>query len=327
MLDNIKDESLMFFIEKTGLQPKNLYQLPIDASKRLYFRANTSSSSYIICDSRREVDSLAAFVKLSKFLQHNGLNVPKVLAYEPIGFALLEDFGDETFTRYLAKHADKETELYEIAVETLKIIATADFRNPNEEVQFGYYDVNAMNRGLELFCEWYIGEHLQHTNWRVAMLKLVENFNTLYPQLDGLPNILVLRDFHADNLMYIPGHGKDMPIGVLDFQDAMIGYPVYDLVSLLEDARRDVSSATTRAMKEQYMPLVANDELFHNSYAIFSAQRNFRILGCFYRLLIKEGRQKYAKYIPRVKSYLNASLTHPALSCIKQWAEDYAVKL
>jgi hypothetical protein len=132
---------------------------------------------------------------------------------------------------------------------------------------------------------------------------------------------LVLRDYHADNLMVLPGRRE---LGLLDFQDALAGHPAYDLVSLLQDARRDVSPALEEAMLERYYKAaaVADPERFRAHYEVLGAQRNTKILGIFTRLWKRDGKPHYVSHQPRIWAYLERNLAHPALAPVREWFDS-----
>jgi aminoglycoside/choline kinase family phosphotransferase len=134
--------------------------------------------------------------------------------------------------------------------------------------------------------------------------------------------VLVLRDYHADNLMVLDDRAD---LGLLDFQDALAGHPAYDLVSLLQDARRDVAPELEEAMIDRYMAAanVADPDLFRAHYEILGAQRNSKILGIFTRLWKRDGKPHYLPLQPRVWSYLERNLAHPALSPVRRWFDDH----
>ena len=148
-------------------------------------------------------------------------------------------------------------------------------------------------------------------------------WRALYPLADAAPPTLVLRDYHVDNLMELPGRAGVAACGLLDFQDALIGSPAYDLVSLVNDARRDISPALRDAMVERYLAAfpALDRESFLAAAAMLSAQRNCKIVGIFTRLMARDGKPVYLQHIPRVWRLLEADLVHPALAPLKVWLD------
>ena len=132
--------------------------------------------------------------------------------------------------------------------------------------------------------------------------------------------VVTLRDYHADNLMLLDRPGVQ-GLGLLDFQDALAGHPAYDLVSLLQDARRDVSPALEQAMLDRFAGPAA--AAFRASYEVLGAQRNVKILGVFVRLRDRDGRQGYVERLPRVWGYLDRNFAHPALAPVKAWFDAH----
>ncbi len=138
----------------------------------------------------------------------------------------------------------------------------------------------------------------------------------LEPLLDRQqPGVTVLRDYHAENIMMLPGGGQ----GLIDFQDALVGHPAYDLVSLLQDARRDVSPELEAEMLALYADKVQPGEDFAADYARLGAQRNAKIVGIFARLWKRDGKPKYLPMIPRVWAAMERDLAHPALEPVARW--------
>jgi len=150
-------------------------------------------------------------------------------------------------------------------------------------------------------------------------------WRNLLPVARGVPSSLVLRDYHVDNLMVLPGRSGVAACGLLDFQDAVIGPRSYDLVSLLEDARRDVPGALAEAMLARY--LAAFPELdrraFAASFAVLAAQRNCKIVGIFTRLCVRDGKPIYLRHIPRVWRLIATDLRHPELAPMARWLDRH----
>ncbi len=140
---------------------------------------------------------------------------------------------------------------------------------------------------------------------------------------DGLPRVTVLRDFHAENIMLVGGRDGLAHYGLLDFQDALVGHPAYDLASVLEDARRDVTPAVEAAMLDRYIAATGRDDRFRAAYWALAAQRNTRILGVFVRLWKRDGKAGYRKFQPRMWGLLERDLAHPALAPLKAWFDAY----
>ena len=157
--------------------------------------------------------------------------------------------------------------------------------------------------------------------WRAALASL-----------GGSRQVFVHRDYHAQNLLWLPDRDGVARVGLIDFQDAVAGSAAYDLISLTEDARRDVSpelaEETTRhylaAMKQQGSPL--DEAQFRREMAVMAAQRNTKIVGIFARLYKRDGKARYLAFLPRVWGYLERDLSHPALAELKAWYDQVIPK-
>ena len=174
------------------------------------------------------------------------------------------------------------------------------------------YDRPELHREAGLLTEWYcpaIGLTVDVEGYAKAWDDVFEHALAAEP-------VTVLRDFHAENLMLI---GGTEALGLLDFQDAMAGHPAYDLVSLLQDARRDVEPEIEAAMLDRYRRVTGAGDDFDAAYHVLGAQRNAKIVGIFTRLWQRDGKPRYPALCPRVWRYLNADLDHPALAPVKAW--------
>jgi aminoglycoside/choline kinase family phosphotransferase len=146
--------------------------------------------------------------------------------------------------------------------------------------------------------------------WRAAWDAVLE---PMLPRQE--PGVTVLRDYHAENIMLLAGGGQ----GLIDFQDALVGHPAYDLVSLLQDARRDVDAALERSMLHRYLRHVDGGTEFEADYARLGAQRNAKIVGIFARLWLRDGKSRYLPMIPRVWAAMERDIAHPALAPVAAW--------
>jgi aminoglycoside/choline kinase family phosphotransferase len=158
--------------------------------------------------------------------------------------------------------------------------------------------------------EWYSGGDADR-----HIKRFRDIFHPLAKSLDAVAKVVILRDYHAENLLWLPERTGTAMTGLLDFQDALLGHPAYDLVSILQDARRDVAPQTETDMIAYYLANTGKDEAaFQTAYALLGAQRNLRILGIFARLCQRDGKPHYVDLIPRVWSYVQRDLAHPALA-------------
>jgi aminoglycoside/choline kinase family phosphotransferase len=170
---------------------------------------------------------------------------------------------------------------------------------------------------LQLFPDWYckaLDLDVDVENYRAAWRAVLERVAN-----DGLEPVTVLRDFHAENIMLVEGRSGVRHFGLLDFQDAVVGHPAYDLASVLEDARRDVSPAVERAMLDRYLAATGCGAAYESAYWTLAAQRNTRILGVFTRLWKRDGKPHYTSFQPRMWGLLERDLQHPGLEPVREW--------
>ena len=225
---------------------------------------------------------------------------------------LLEDFGDDRVGPLLLREPHREQGIYESAVDIL-----ADLGRLPAPDDIPPYDDAAMEREAMLLPDWYapaLGIAVDDAGYRAAWRHA---WADVLAEVAADP-VMVLRDYHADNLMVLPDRSE---LGLLDFQDALAGHRAYDLVSLLQDARRDVEPALEEAMLSRYCSKagIADPERFRAHYEVLGAQRNSKILGIFTRLWKRDGKPHYLPLQPRVWGYLERNLRHPALAPVRDW--------
>jgi N-acetylmuramate 1-kinase len=298
--------------------------LAADASFRSYYRLCRGRKRAVLMDAPPSQEDVAAFATVAGMLQRLGLSAPKILAEDRAqGFLLLEDFGDDTYNRLL-DHGLDEFALYALAVDAL--VALQRRMAARRPPALPAYDERLLLDEAALLVDWYwpavLGRPIDARRredylelWRPLLAEAAAPF---------VPT-LVLRDFHIDNLVYLRRREGVRRCGLLDFQDAVLGPPAYDLVSLVEDARRDVPAELARAMTERYLaafPLF-DREAFGRSAAVFAAQRNCKILGIFTRLWRRDGKPQYLQHIPRIWRILERDLRCPDLAPIKCWLDRH----
>jgi len=342
---------LRAFLDSAGWGDAACEPLTGDASARKYFRLRKQNRSAILMDASRVLDSVAPFIRIGEHLRQLGFSAPEILSRaEAAGLLLLEDFGDATFAQLLdvsrrSRGDEAQTEIGNRKSETgsklepphvgsyspeqLFTLAT-DFlvalhRHPRAVLEdLRPYSPEQMLADLELFLEWRTPEipvapkDEFRAAWRVAL-----------PLAHRVPETLLLRDYHVANLMLLPGREGVQQAGLLDFQDAYCGPVTYDLVSLLEDARRDVPEALREKMLSRYAAQFPSldKNLFETSLAVLAALRHTRVLAIFERLARREGRDEYRRlHSPRVERLLQRALRHPALDAVKHWMNRHAAK-
>lgn len=291
-----------------------------DASARRYFRLRTETESAILMDASRVPDSVAPFIRIARHLRQIGFSAPKVFAREAeTGLLLLEDFGDASFAKLL-ENPDETEKLFTLATDVLIALHQHPQAVPENLRE---YHPEKMLEDIELFVQWRTPHitALEKEDFRAAWRQVL-------PLAHRVPASLLLRDFHVANLMLLPDRAGIQQAGLLDFQDAYRGPVTYDLVSLLEDARRDVPEALQEKLFARYLAAfpALDRETFETSLAILAAQRHTRVLGIFERLARHEGKLDYRRlHSPRVERRLRQALKHPMLADVKTWMERHAV--
>jgi len=268
----------------------------------------------------------ARFIAAAQWLRAHGLAAPEIYEADPAqGFVILEDLGDALFAEVLAE-GGKEEDLYQHAVE---VLAKIHAREAPAALAAGKplfdYDLAAQIAETELLTEWFLPlalgrkatdeEHAEHENlWRAALSGIA-----------GGKRVFVHRDYHAQNLLWLPQRKGVARVGLIDFQDAVAGSSAYDLISLIEDARRDVRPDLAEAATAHYLAamrsqgVAVNEEKFRREMAVMAAQRNAKIVGIFARLYKRDGKARYLAFLPRVWAYLERDLRHPALTDLRAW--------
>jgi N-acetylmuramate 1-kinase len=304
------------FLAAHGWGGAEILPLAGDASFRRYFRVVKGSDSAVLMDAPPEHEDIGPFLAVAGHLLDRGFAPPRPLGVDRgRGLLLLEDFGDDRVGPLLQREPEREYAIYANAVDILARLAAQP-----APADLPPYDESAMEREVSLFTDWYapavslqVDEPGFAAAWRQAWGGLLE--------IVRRDPVLVLRDYHADNLMVVPGRDQ---LGLLDFQDALAGHPAYDLASLLQGSGRyDVPSDLEEAMIERYCAAaeVADPDVFRAHYEVLGAQRNSKILGIFTRLWKRDGKPHYLPLQPRVWSYLERNLAHPALAPVRAWFE------
>lgn len=257
--------------------------------------------------------NLDAFVAVAETARGAGLSAPEIYAADPeTGFALIEDLGDALYARAIPGGAPEE-DLYASAIDALLALRAAAPSAPRRgRYRMLAYDETAMTAEVALVPDWYYPHVVGETASDDLKADYLAAWAPAFKQLPP-PSQIVLRDYHAENLLWLPQRADFKRAGVIDFQDALIGDPAYDLVSLLEDARRDVSDDLAEKMIRRYAKGAAalgafDEEAFRRSYAILGAQRNAKILGIFARLIRRDGKPRYGGFLPRVEGYFRRNL-------------------
>jgi aminoglycoside/choline kinase family phosphotransferase len=314
-----RDATIAAFLKRCGWGDAQRRPLAGDASFRRYDRLQGPRGNAVLMDAPPPHEDIRPFVAIDRYLAGLGLGAPAILGEDAeAGLLLLEDLGDAIYKRVIAGGMD-EIALYLAAVDALVALHRAA-----PPLGLATYDAAEMLARASLFTEWFMplaGLPLDEAGkadfaaaWRVML-----------PAVHRVPQVVVLRDYHAENLLWLPEREGLRKVGQLDFQDATLGPATYDLVSLLEDARRDVAPMTVAACLDHYrqaFPELDPDD-FAAAYAVTGAQRNFRILGVFCRLLKRDGKPAYQDLMDRVWGHVATDLSHPATAPLARWLDRW----
>jgi aminoglycoside/choline kinase family phosphotransferase len=294
------------FLAAHGWEGAEILPLAGDASFRRYFRVVAPGRAAVLMDAPPPHEDPRAFLHVAGHLSGLGFAAPAILASELTeGLVLIEDFGDARMAETIVSEPHREQEIYAQAIDLVASL----HRYPPAPLR--PYDMVEYQREAGLFTEWYVPA----VGLKVDAEAYLAAWEEALAPLAHVRDVTVLRDYHAENVMLL----KDGRLGLLDFQDALAGHPAYDLVSMLQDARRDVSPEIEAAMLDRYAAAVPLDRA---AYAVLGAQRNAKILGIFTRLWKRDGKPRYLAYQPRVWRYLERDLAHPALASIAAWFDE-----
>lgn len=298
------------FLARAGWSNARVEPLAGDASFRRYFRVYEGDRCAVLMDAPPPHEDPRPFIAIAKHLTDIGFAAPEILAEDlEAGLVLIQDFGDARMRELVDAGDVDETDTYAATVALLAEL----HKYPAAPVP--PYSREVLHREAALFTEWYcpaVGLDVDVAGYTAA-------WNKAFDRIEEVTPVTVLRDYHAENIMLRDGHIGHARLGLLDFQDALAGHPAYDLVSMLQDARRTVPEGIETAMLVEYQRLANPGPAFLDSYAILGVQRNAKIVGIFTRLWKRDGKPRYLDFMPRVWAYLERDLAHPALAEVSDW--------
>lgn len=294
------------FLDSNGWTDAVIVPLAGDASFRRYFRVVDGSRQAVLMDAPPPHEDPRPFIGIARWLGDHGFAAPALLAVDlDKGLLLIEDFGDARMRETIDAAPHRTEQLYAEAVDILVAL------HRHQPGDLRAYDRQELHREAGLLTEWYcpaVGLDVDLAGYVAAWDAVLDTVMTAAP-------VTVLRDYHAENIML----KADGSLGLLDFQDALAGHPAYDLVSLLQDARRDVEPAIETQMLARYKAATGAGDDFDAAYHVLGAQRNAKIVGIFTRLWKRDGKSRYPALCPRVWRYLEQDLAHPALGPVAGW--------
>lgn len=310
-IDPVMPAGLDEFLHQTGWSAARVYPMPGDASFRRYFRvSHAEKGNAILMDAPPPHEDPKPFIDVAQYLTGQGFRAPIIYGHDlKRGFVLIEDFGDRRMREYLDERPSDETKIYKQAIDTIIALSKST------RADLPPYDEAVYLREVRLLAEWYMPA--MRLDFDAAEFDRIWS-EALSPIADA-HMVTVLRDYHAENVMLL----DDGDQGLIDFQDALIGHPAYDLVSLLQDARREVSAELEAEMLEHYIQKARPGDDFRYHYALVGAQRNTKIIGIFTRLWKRDGKLRYLDFLPRMWTLLERDLDHPQLAPLKSWFDTH----
>jgi len=302
------------FLDGTAWTGGRRAPLAGDASNRRYERvwhAKTGEPAVLMDAPPEHGEDVRPFVDIATHLRAIGLSAPQVIAENAdAGFLLLEDLGDALFSTVLRQAPELEMELYQGAIDVLIHL------HAQEMPQLEPYFPELLTNHADLVFDTYVTP-ISGAPDDTLRARFHNSFSDILAQTISGEPVLVQRDYHADNLLWLPDRAGVARVGLLDFQDAMAGHPAFDVMSLLQDVRRDVSASVEAAMLRHYIAQTGwDDHTFRTAYAVLGAQRSLRILGVFGRLSLQHGKPHYLNFVPKTWDNLCTNLNHPALAAV-----------
>ncbi len=323
------------FIQSLGWSHVLLEEMASDASFRRYYRIEGAPMVRPVLLMEDPPDRppvppfvmVEPFMKIAAHLRSLGLSAPQVHHSDiPGGLLVLDDFGDDTYTNLLNRDFSAKP-LYELAVDVL----THLHKHPGRcAIDLPAYDAQHLVDEAMLLPDWYY----PRLSGKKPTEEMKESFANVWRELFARfpkdQETLVLRDYHVDNLMLVPDMKGIRACGLLDFQDALIGQMSYDLMSLLEDARRDVPADLRKHLYDRYMQAMGADfdrAGFDYAFRVLAAQRHAKVLGIFVRLAERDGKDRYLKFIPHVHKLFVESLDNPLLKPLDEWFRGHRIDI
>jgi N-acetylmuramate 1-kinase len=311
------------FLAQAGWGSARRGLLAGDASFRRYDRLDLDGRTAVLMDAPPPMENVGPFINVASLLGGLGFSTPRILAEDRArGLLLLEDLGDDTYTTLLRQGRD-ERSLYELATDALIEVRR---RVPASALEtLPAFDEARCLREVSLLLDWYWPAIKGAAAPGTVRAEFEAAWRATLPGMWKAGRTVALFDFHVDNLLVLPGRKGFQACGLLDFQDAVAGPTPFDLASLLEDVRRRVPQALANAMVDRY--LKGNPDLkeadFRSAYAVSAAERNTRIAGTFTRLLKRDSKPGYQRFMPRVWELLQQDIAHAALAPVKAWFDKH----
>ncbi len=325
----LRQKQIKQFLDGAGLHDCRKVRISGDASHRRYQRIFHNDNRFMLMDCPPDKEAIAPFIAIAEMLRERGFSAPEIIRSNPDeGLMLLEDFDNTLFSKFFHEAAIENADLvrrqlYQEAVNILIALGQQGLEPPfNDDLL--HYNEELLEREVMLFADWFLPEVFQGAQLKQAQHSWKLLWQFMISGTDLTPQVLVHRDFHVDNLCWLADREGLKRVGLLDFQDAVRGRLAYDLVSLLEDARRDVPATLRAQMKNNFIKALGlNEAEFAREYAFYGAQRNAKILGIFVRLYRRDSKPRYLAMIERVWNYFLQDISHPQLHDVQEWVNQF----
>ena len=321
---NNRFNQLLLYLEKKMIPSQNMVAIKSDASFRKYYRLE---NNILVMDASSEKgESVSKFSEVARILHSFDLSAPKILdVNKEEGFILLEDFGDKVFSKYMNRENKKD--LYKKAIDVLVDIKFKSHQNRSSLSKLEIYNFEELHKESILFIEWFIEQKI---GMQISNKKRAEFYQILqeaFLNIKSQNDTLVLRDYHVDNLI-LKDHKESLrQVGLIDFQDALLGSSFYDLASLLEDVRMPLNQDEKEELIKYYISMTNEKyEKVREEINFFSLQRNLKILGIFNRLSIRDGKAQYLEYLPATFKFIKSNLKSSLFIDMKKWIEELQIR-
>lgn len=317
-----RDDEIVSFLDESGFGHLTRQPLQADASFRRYERLTGDKNSLMLMDAPPPKEDVRPFIAVTDLLRQYGFSAPEILAQDQErGFLVLEDLGRDSYSSLLRADPSREKELYLAATE---LQAQLYHQAKHVAAPLAPYDYSVLMREIALLSDWFLPQIVGIDQAHALKPSYLAAWESVFKAAPLELSVPVLRDYHADNLMWLPERTGIQRVGLLDYQDALLGDSAYDLVSFLEDIRRTVSPDVIAACLDHFIKQTGqNRDDFMVRYAVLGAQRNTKIVGIFTRLCVRDGKPHYLGFLPQVWAWLVHDVSHPVLAPVKQWLDAH----
>ena len=307
-----------------------LKKIRSDASFREFFRLKKGNKTSIIVTARKErFRNLIAYSAINKFLRGKGIHTPKTISqHYSEGIMEIEDFGDNTLLHFVRKSKNilplyKKSIDVILKLQKIKPINKIKIKS-NRNLKLNTYNLKNLHKDSDLFLNWYLPGVLGKRKSKKFKKKIKIELNKLYKQIYFKNKFIVHRDFHVSNIM--PVKSK---LGIIDTQDIILGNPMYDVASLIDDVRIEIPLSIKNKIFQYYLKkssLKKNMYFLKNDFDILSIQRNLKILGIFYRLNKRDKKPQYLKYLPYTWKLIELRMKNKIFKNLKKILLDVVSK-